>query len=113
MTTFRERLLEALQMRDITRAELSRRSGVSEALLSSYVKGSYQANQYTLAKLASALNVSVAWLMGADVPASSKSIDGDTARIVAKFLADRNAIQRELKLEIIKDIVQIDLLMSS
>ena len=32
----------------------------------------------------------------------------NTARIVGKFLADRNVPQRELKLEIIKDIVQID-----
>lgn len=35
-------------------------------------------------------------------------LDGDTARIVGKFLADRNTAQRELKLEIIKDIVQIN-----
>ena len=108
MTTFRERLLEAIRMREISRAELSRRSGVSEALLSSYVKGSYKANQYTLVKLANTLNVPVAWLMGADVPLGNQALDGDTARIVGKFLADRNALQRDLKLEIIKDIVQID-----
>lgn len=67
MTEFKDRLNEALDMRNITAAELSRLSGVNEGAISQYRKGSYKANQQSLEKIAKALNVSIPWLMGADV----------------------------------------------
>lgn len=65
--TFSERLREALEIRHMTAAELSRRSGVSKAQISEYIKGNYEAKQEALYKLALALNVSEAWIMGYDV----------------------------------------------
>ena len=67
MTEFKDRLNEALDMRNMTAAELSRLSGVKEGAISQYRKGSYKANQQSLEKIAKALNVSIPWLMGADV----------------------------------------------
>ncbi len=49
-------------------SELSRLSKVNEGAISQYRKGKYKATQDTIEKLANALNVSIPWLMGADVP---------------------------------------------
>lgn len=70
MTTFQERLNEALEKRDMKASELAKLSGVNEGAISQYRKGKYKASQPTLDKLASALNVSIPWLMGANVPMS-------------------------------------------
>lgn len=66
--SFQLRLDEALKIRDITPAELSRLSNVDEGAISSYRAGKYKASQKNLDKIAEALNVSIAWLMGYDVP---------------------------------------------
>lgn len=70
MTTFQERLNEALDKKDMKASELARLSGVNEGAISQYRKGKYKASQQTLDRLAAALNVSIPWLMGADVPMS-------------------------------------------
>jgi SOS-response transcriptional repressors (RecA-mediated autopeptidases) len=64
---FKDRLNQALSMRKISAAELARVSGVNEGAISQYRKGGYKANQYNLEKMAKALNVSIPWLMGANV----------------------------------------------
>ena len=71
MSTFRERLEEALRLRDITPADLSKISRVNEGAISQYRKGAYKASQRSIEKLSIALNVSIPWLMGADVPVES------------------------------------------
>ena len=68
MPEFKERLDEAMRIRDISAAELSRISKVNEGAISRYRAGKYKASQRSLDKLARALNVSIPWLMGADVP---------------------------------------------
>lgn len=68
MPEFKERLDEAMRIRDISAAELSRTSKVNEGAISQYRAGKYKASQRSLDKLARALNVSIPWLMGADVP---------------------------------------------
>lgn len=64
MATFQQRLIEAMEAKDISAAELSRLSGVNEGAISQYRKGAYKAGQRTLDKLAAVLNVSPGWLMG-------------------------------------------------
>ena len=71
MATFQERLEEAISLRDLSPAELSRISGVNEGSISQYRSGAYKASQRSLEKLSKALNVSIPWLMGADVPMES------------------------------------------
>lgn len=68
MVPFKDRLKEALDAREITAADLSRKSGIDEGTLSNYKKGKYVPKQRKLEAIAVALNVSIPWLMGADVP---------------------------------------------
>lgn len=67
-STFKDRLNDALRYKNMKASELSRLSKVNEGAISQYRKGSYKAKQDTIEKLANALNVSIPWLMGADVP---------------------------------------------
>lgn len=74
MAEFSERLKEALKIRKMTAAELSRLAEVNEGAISQYKKGAYKATQENLDRLANTLNVSVAWLMGADVPMENGNV---------------------------------------
>lgn len=68
MATFAERFSEALKLRDISAADLSRMLNINEGTLSQYKKGLYEPKQRRTEAIAKALNVSVAWLVGGDVP---------------------------------------------
>lgn len=68
MSEFKNRLNEAITIRKISAAELARIAKVNEGAISQYRKGKYKATQENLERLAKALNVSIPWLMGADVP---------------------------------------------
>lgn len=65
---FRDRLRKIMEIRQMTGAELSRRSKISKAQISEYLSGKYEAKQNKLHDLAVALDVSESWLMGCDVP---------------------------------------------
>ena len=67
-TDFAERLTQALDLRGLSAADLSRATGVSEGTISCYKKGKYQAKQNRVYDFARALQVDPAWLMGYDVP---------------------------------------------
>lgn len=83
MAEFKDRLIEALKIRNMTAAELSRLAQVNEGAISQYRKGAYKATQENLDRLARTLNVSIPWLMGADVPMErKKAIDSLPANII-------------------------------
>ena len=52
-STFRKRLIEAMQIRNMTQADLVKATGLSKPRISQYVNGTYEA----LYALAEALNV--------------------------------------------------------
>lgn len=56
-------------------AELSRRIGVNEGTISNYKKGAYEPKQRRLDNISKALDVSIPWLMGGDVPMNRVLID--------------------------------------
>lgn len=64
--TFANRLRIALQIRGMTQQELAEKSGLGKSRISHYVCGRYEAKQDGLYRIAKALNVSEAWLMGYD-----------------------------------------------
>lgn len=66
--SFKDRLITAMNIREIKAAELAKKTGLSKAQISQYTNGVYEAKQVALYKLAVALNVSEPWLMGHDVP---------------------------------------------
>lgn len=59
-----KRLSKLMERREITAAELSRRSGIRASSISDYLNGKYEPKQDKIDKLARALNVTPAWLMG-------------------------------------------------
>ena len=66
VTTFDNRLRTALNVRDMTQAELCRQTGISNATICNYASGRYAPKSDKLYMIAKALNVSEAWLMGLD-----------------------------------------------
>ena len=74
MIEIKERIKEALQIRGISAAELSRKSGLDKGSISNYLKGKYLPKQSAIGAMASALHVSPAWLMGYDVEMESNDI---------------------------------------
>ena len=64
--TFAERLNYALDMKQITKAELSRMTGISKSSLTRYTKGDWEGKQDAVYAIARALHVDEAWLMGYD-----------------------------------------------
>lgn len=64
---FRDRLNEALRLKDWKPADLSRETGISAATISQYRSGYSKPKDVRLGKIAEALNVNPAWLMGLDV----------------------------------------------
>ena len=64
--TFAERLKEALDLRQMTKADLSRMTGISKSSLTHYEKGDWEGKQDAVYKIAKALGVTEAWLMGFD-----------------------------------------------
>ncbi|WP_270441318.1 LexA family protein [Acidaminococcus provencensis] len=63
-----ERLKKALEIRDMTQAELSRLTGIGTSGIAQYYHGKVVPKQDKVYLMAKALNVNPAWLMGLDVP---------------------------------------------
>ncbi len=63
-----QRLQEAMQLRQMKQADLSRATGLSKGGISNYVTGRYEPKSDIISKLAKALNCSEMWLWGYDVP---------------------------------------------
>ena len=68
ISSFEKRLEEALAVRNIKPVELANQLRVSEGTISNYRKGRCKPRQTRLGEMANILNVSVSWLLGADVP---------------------------------------------
>ncbi len=62
------RIKEALEIRDMTQADLCRATGIGKSAMSQYVNGRLVPRQDRTYLIARSLNVSEAWLMGFDVP---------------------------------------------
>ena len=74
MATTSERLKEALEIRNMKPADLSRASGIGKSAISQYLVGKYAPKQDKIYKMARALTVDAAWLMGLDVPMVDTSL---------------------------------------
>lgn len=70
--SFSNRLIKALNIRNMKPIELSEKSGISRGKISSYINGKYKANQNALYSLATTLDVNPVWLMGYDVPINNE-----------------------------------------
>ncbi len=68
MTIFSTRLREAMQTRGVRASKLSELTGISPPRISQYIHGKYTPGGSALCRMANALGVCEAWLMGKDVP---------------------------------------------
>lgn len=84
MATISERLKEAMLLRNVKQIDLVNATGIGKSSISTYISGSYEPKQRNIYKLAKALNVNEAWLMGYDVPMERLMIEeNDSKNIVA------------------------------
>ena len=72
---FKDRLEQALAMRDMKPVDLARKTGIAPSTISQYRSGYSKPKDHRLVLIANALNVDPTWLMGIDVPIETESID--------------------------------------
>ena len=68
MSAIAERLKRAMEAAKMTQTELAKRTGIGKSSISTYLSGSYEPKQKNIYRMALALGVNEAWLMGADTP---------------------------------------------
>lgn len=66
MEDFTARLNQALQQKQMTQSELCEKTGISRSTMSQYCSGSFRPRDSKLRRIAKALGVKEAWLMGYD-----------------------------------------------
>lgn len=66
-TRCNERIAIALMKTGMRQSELCRKTGIPKSAMSQYIKGTFEPKQDRIYKIAEALGVSEAWLMGFDV----------------------------------------------
>ena len=68
ISNFKDRLNQALSIRNMKPVELSAKSGISESTISQYRSGYAKPKDEKLVILSNALDVNPVWLMGMNVP---------------------------------------------
>lgn len=68
MDTIARRLQMALDIRNMKQSDLVETTGIGKSSISTYLSGKYEPKQRNIYKMAKALNINEAWLMGEDVP---------------------------------------------
>lgn len=74
-TEFASRLKAAMAIRNMKQVDLCSATGIPKSAMSQYLSGSFEPKQTRLWKMATALEVDEAWLMGYDVPMERKKED--------------------------------------
>lgn len=92
----KDRLNEALRLRGLSAAELASKSGLQRSSVSRYLSGENVPRSLAIGKMAEALDVSPAWLLGYDLTIDGKEkprvdmdqlTDANKARLVAYYQA--------------------------
>lgn len=83
MGSFANRLRYAMEKQGMTKAELSRKSGIADASISRYCSGQVLAKQDKVYLLAKALNVNPTWLMGFEDPEMTADIRQSLTSLIA------------------------------
>ena len=117
--SFKNRLNTAMNIRGMRQVDLAEKSGLPKAQISQYQKGKYEPMQDALYKLAKALSVNVAWLMGHDAPMeidkkqSEQEVEicdlinkcyGKEAYAVVKMYLDMNENGRKLAFDLMTNL---------
>lgn len=73
MKSLSDRIIEGMAIRNMKQVDIIEATGINKGSLSSYISGKYEPKQTNIYKIAKALDVNEAWLMGHDVPMERKS----------------------------------------
>lgn len=87
------RLKEAMERAGVRQADLVRATGLDRGAISSYLSGKYEPKQKAIYKIAKALNVSEAWLLGYDVPiyrTDEQKKNDQLAKLIVKLRSDED-----------------------
>ena len=87
----KDRLNEAMKLRGMTAAELSKKSGLAKSSVSRYLSGENIPRSIAIGKMAGALNVSPAWMLGYNVTIDGK--DPETIKIDVEVLSENNRVR--------------------
>lgn len=98
MIEFKDRLREAMDLRELKQIDLANKTGINKSMISFYLSGRNMPNSKNVLKLARALNVSDAWLMGYEdydisediVPEQrpESGIDREMSDLILKYITD-------------------------
>ena len=91
MAELKDRLKEALAMRNMRPVDLSDKTGIPKGAISYYMAGKSQPKADRLYQIGKALDVNEAWLLGYDVPAArtqEQKKNDDLVKVVAQLRKD-------------------------
>ena len=73
----KDKINEALKMREMTASDLAKKSGIAKSSISRYLTGENIPRSVAIEKIATALNVSPTWILGYNVTTDGQEIDVD------------------------------------
>lgn len=104
------RLKKALEIRNMTQADLVKKTGIGKSSISTYLSGDYEPKQKNTYKLAKALNVNEVWLMGYDVDIERKDNSVNLSDKELKLEHNYNLLNNVGKIEAQKRIEELTLI---
>lgn len=97
MATIANRIKEAMTIRGMKQVDLVSLTGIGKSSISTYLSGEYEPKQRNIYKIAKALDVSEAWLMGEDVPMERFDYSKLLSSITEENKSGRTAAVEELR----------------
>jgi len=85
MNKFAQRFNIALEASGMTGADLARRLGISDAIVSQYRSGKYKPRQDRLYEISQILGCSPAWLLGLDTPISEDELTAELTEMIGRL----------------------------
>jgi transcriptional regulator with XRE-family HTH domain len=102
----KNRIREALSIRNMKQVELQEKSGVDKGAINHYIKQRYQPKQQALFAMAKALDVNEMWLAGYDVPMERNVVNKNSSEVASLFdriLRDKKLYTLTVKLTKLSD----------
>lgn len=107
MATIAERMREALNLRGMKQTELVELTGIGKSSISTYLSGEYEPKQRNIYKIAEALRVNEAWLMGFDVP-MNKTIHTENTSTKGIKIPVLGYVRAGIPIEAVEDILDYE-----
>lgn len=104
----KDRIKEAMEIREIKQTELVERTGIDKGQMSSYLSGKYKPKQRNINLIAQALSVDEAWLMGYDVPIKGYSSSSEnTSPKIMQYYEMLNDVGKHEATKRVKELTEL------